>query len=57
MSYYELIECYVQCCTSGTASFGECNPLWQIGLVGTFLIASTILLLVVHFQPVSRAGR
>jgi hypothetical protein len=53
MSYYDLISCYVQCCTDGTATFGECGPLWQIGLIGTFLLGSILLLLIAHFDAAS----
>jgi hypothetical protein len=50
MNYYELITCYTQCCTSGEATFGECGPLWQIGLIATFLLASFATLLIARFN-------
>ena len=58
MTYYDLISCYTQCCVNGEATFGECGPLWQLGLVGTFLLASFLLLLIAHAdakrRPASR---
>jgi len=57
MSYYDLISCYTQCCINGEATFGECGPLWQLGLVGTFLLASTLLLVIAHADARSRTAR
>jgi hypothetical protein len=56
MSYYDLVSCYTQCCLNGEATFGECGPLWQLGLISTFLLASLVTLLIAYFSRVNSSS-
>jgi maltodextrin utilization protein YvdJ len=40
---------YVQACASGKLPLSECSSFWQFGIIGVFLFAAVLLLIVLRF--------
>jgi maltodextrin utilization protein YvdJ len=40
---------YVQACGSGNLPLSECSSFWQFGIIGVFLFAAVLLLIVLRF--------
>jgi maltodextrin utilization protein YvdJ len=40
---------YLQACASGKLPLSECSSFWQFGIIGVFLFAAVLLLIVLRF--------
>jgi hypothetical protein len=51
-----LVLGYVEACSSGLLPLSECDPVWQLGIIGILLIVALLSLVHVHFR-VKRQSR
>jgi hypothetical protein len=50
MGNLEFVVIYVQSCTAGKLSFGDCGPVWHMGVIAGLLVASIAALLVLRLR-------
>jgi hypothetical protein len=54
MSTHNFILSFIESCVTGRVQFGECGPVWQIGVL-TRLLLTAIVALLVAIRPHSSA--
>jgi len=50
MNTQNFILTYVQSCTSGKLAVSDCGPIWQMGVIGVFLVAAVLALVVMRLR-------
>lgn len=45
-----LVLGYVEACSSGMLPLSECDPVWQLGIIGVLLVVALLTLVHVHFR-------
>ena len=50
MSNWNSIWIYMQMCATGKLTVPECEPVWQLGIIGVFLISAIALLIVLRIR-------
>lgn len=50
MGSQNFIVNYIQACTSGKLPFSECGPIWQLFVIGAFLVAAIAAFLVLRLR-------
>lgn len=46
---------YVRSCTAGTLGMSDCGPVWQLGVIATFLVIAVATLVVLRLRAVAQA--
>jgi len=46
---------YVRSCTAGTLGMSDCGPVWQLGVIGAFLVIAVATLVVLRLRAVAQA--
>ena len=50
MNNLNFLVTYVQSCTSGKLGFGDCGPVWHLGVIAALLIIMVTALLVMRVR-------
>ncbi len=48
---------YVSSCISGKLGFSECGPIWQLFLIGVFLLLAVVALLSLKLRSRAPSGQ
>lgn len=46
----QLVLGYVEACGSGMLPLSECDPVWELGIIGVLLAVALLSLVHVHFR-------
>jgi hypothetical protein len=46
---------YVRSCTAGTLGMSDCGPVWQLGIIATFLVIAVATLVVLRVRAFAQA--
>lgn len=46
---------YVKSCTAGTLGAPDCGPVWQLGIIATFLVIAVATLVALRLRAVAQA--
>jgi hypothetical protein len=46
---------FVKSCTAGTLGASDCGPVWQLGLIATFLVIAVATLVVLRLRALAQA--
>lgn len=55
MSGENFVVAYMQACTGGKLPFSECGPMWQLLVIGVFLVVAVAALLILRLRPRAQA--
>ena len=46
----QLVLDYVEACGSGLLPLSECDPVWELGVIGVLLVVALLSLVQIHFR-------
>ena len=46
----QLVLDYVEACGSGMLPLSECDPVWELGVIGVLLVVALLSLVQIHFR-------
>ncbi len=57
MSSWNSIWIYMQMCATGKLTVPECEPVWQLGIIGVFLMSAVTLLIVLRIRAYAKPAQ
>jgi hypothetical protein len=57
MGGQQFIVGYVEACASGRLPLSECGPVWQLGVIGVFLVFAILSLIVLRTRAGARSAQ
>ena len=46
---------FVKSCTAGALGISDCGPVWQLGIIATFLVIAVATLVVLRLRAIAQA--